>query len=193
MRKLLYAVLSLLILCTTATADDKTVARELLKNKLDAVFAVLQKQDLAAEAKNREVIEITTPLFDFPLMARLTLGKKHWPGLTKEQKETFTQLFVKRMQTAYLGNLTRYTDEKVFYEPAVQVKKKIHIPTFLASKDKKISMLYKLYKSGDTWKIYDIEIQGVSIIRSYRSQFSEILENGTIDNLLQKLEKPADQ
>jgi phospholipid transport system substrate-binding protein len=72
------------------------------------------------------------------------------------------------------------------------VKKKIHAPTYLVSKDKKISILYKFYKAEKNWKIYDLEIQGVSIIRSYRSQFSGILENGTVDDLLLKLENPAD-
>ena len=50
-------------------------------------------------------------------------------------------------------------------------------------------MLYKLYPSNNIWKIYDIEIQGVSIIRSYRSQFREILQKGTIDDLLQRMQK----
>jgi phospholipid transport system substrate-binding protein len=71
------------------------------------------------------------------------------------------------------------------------VKKKIHTPTYLVSKDKKISILYKFYKAQKNWKIYDLEIQGVSIIRSYRSQFSSILESGTVDDLLLKLENPA--
>jgi len=53
-------------------------------------------------------------------------------------------------------------------------------------------MRYKLYHSESEWKIYDVEIQGVSIIRSYRSQFSEILKNGTIDDLLLKLEKSVE-
>ena len=193
MKKMIAAVLCLLFLSGNAAADDKTAARKLLKSKLDAVFAVLQRQDLSPEAKSREIVELTTPMFDFPLMAKLTLGKKHWPALTNEQKEKFTRLFVKRLQTSYLGNLTRYTNEKVLFEPAVQVKKKIHVPTFLVSKDRKISMLYKLYKSADSWKIYDIEIQGVSIIRSYRSQFSQILESSTIEDLMRKLEKPAEQ
>jgi len=72
------------------------------------------------------------------------------------------------------------------------VKKKVHIPTQLISKDRKTSILYKLYKPGNGWKVYDLEIQGVSVIRSYRSQFGEILQNGTIDDLLQKMEKTAD-
>jgi phospholipid transport system substrate-binding protein len=125
-------------------------------------------------------------------MARLSLGKKHWPELSQEKKERFTELFIKRLKASYLINFTLYTDEKLFYEPTVQVKKKIHAPTYLVSKDKKISILYKFYKAEKNWKIYDLEIQGVSIIRSYRSQFSGILENGTVDDLLLKLENPAD-
>ena len=53
-------------------------------------------------------------------------------------------------------------------------------------------MLYKFYNANNSWKIYDIEIQGVSIIRSYRSQFNEILQRGTIDDLLDKMEKPVE-
>lgn len=189
MKKLIYCVLSLLIFSQPVVADDGRDAEELLKSKLDAVFAVLQKKDLEQEAKNRAVIEIVTPIFDFALMARLTLGRKYWPGLTQEKKDRFKELFTKRLRTSYLGKLALYSDEKVIFEPPVQIKKKIHISTFLMSEDRKTSILYKLYKSSDDWKIYDFEIQGVSIIRSYRSQFSQILESGTIDDLLLKLDE----
>jgi phospholipid transport system substrate-binding protein len=189
MKKLIYCVLSLLIFSQPVVADDGRDAEELLKSKLDAVFAVLQKKDLEQEAKNRAVIEIVTPIFDFALMARLTLGRKYWPGLTQEKKDRFKELFTKRLRTSYLGKLALYSDEKVIFEPPVQIKKKIHISTFLMSDDRKTSILYKLYKSSDDWKIYDFEIQGVSIIRSYRSQFSQILESGTIDDLLLKLDE----
>jgi phospholipid transport system substrate-binding protein len=189
MKNLLYAVISILILSQTVNADDKAAAEEFLKCKLEAAFAVLQNEDLQQEVKKKEVVEIVTPMFDFALMAKLSLGKKYWPELTEENKQKFTELFIKRLRTSYLDKLTLYTDEKVTYEPPVQVKKKIHVPTNLISKEKKISMRYKLYKSTPTWKIYDVEIQGVSIIRSYRAQFAATLENGTIDDLLLKLEE----
>jgi phospholipid transport system substrate-binding protein len=192
MKNLLVAVISLLLFYQSAAADDKSEVEKLLKNNLDAVITVLQKKDLEQQAKNKEVVDIVTPMFDFELMARLSLGKKHWPGLSQDKKERFTELFIKRLKASYLNNFTLYTDEKVFYEPSVQVKKKIHTPTYLVSKDKKISILYKFYKAEKNWKIYDLEIQGVSIIRSYRSQFSSILESGTVDDLLLKLENPAD-
>jgi phospholipid transport system substrate-binding protein len=73
----------------------------------------------------------------------------------------------------------------------VSDNKKVHVPTQLISKGNKISMLYKLYPSSNSWKIYDVEIEGVSIIRSYRSQFTEILQKGTFDELLQKMQEPA--
>lgn len=189
MKSLLYAVLSLLILSQTVMADDISSAEKVLKSKLDAVFVVLQKNDLEQETKNNEIIEIVTPMFAFSLMAKLSLGKKYWSGLTKEYKKKYTDLFVKRLKEAYLEKLNLYTNEIIVYRAPVQVKKKIHIPTELISKDNKIDMLYKLYKSKHSWKIYDIEIQGVSIISTYRSQFAEVMSTGTIDDLLLKLEK----
>ena len=192
MRALLYAAFSLLILSQTVIADDKITAQEFLKSKLDSVFEVLQKEDLEQQAKNKAVIEIVTPMFDFALMAKLSLGKTHWPGLTKEKQDRFTELFVNRLRQSYLNKLTTYTDEEIIYEPPVEVKKKIHVPTRLISKGREISMLYKFYNSNNNWKVYDIEIQGVSIIRSYRSQFNEILQRGTMDDLFEKLEKSTE-
>ena len=191
MKNLLIAVVILLLFSQSATADDKSEIDDLLKTNLDEVFTVLQKKNLDQQAKNKEIVDIVTPLFDFELMARLSLGKKHWSGLSQDKKERFTELFIKRLKASYLSNFTLYTDEKVSYEPSVQVKEKIHAPTYLISKDKKISILYKFYKAQKNWKIYDLEIQGVSIIRSYRSQFNSILESGTVDDLLLKLEDPA--
>ena len=188
MKVWLYAVFGLLLLSRPVIADEKIDAEEFLKSNLDAVFAVLQKKDLTPQAKNNEVVEIVTPMFNFALMAKLSLGRKYWSDLTQDKKDRFTELFVKRLRQSYLDKLTTYTDEEIIYEPPVEVKKKIHIPTSLISKGKKISMLYKLYPSSNIWKIYDIEIQGVSIIRSYRSQFREILQKGTFDDLLQRMQ-----
>ena len=188
---LLYAVVGLLLLSRATAADETSSAEEFLKSNLDAVFTVLQKKELSQEAKNNEIVGIVTPMFDFELMAKLSLGRKYWPDLSKEKRERFTELFVNRLRQSYLNKLTAYTDETVVYEPPVKVDEKIHIPTNLVSKGNKIGMLYKFYQSSGQWKIYDIEIQGVSIIRSYQSQFKEILQNSTFDDLLLKMEKPA--
>ena len=191
MKVFLYTVFSLLLMIQSVPADEKSAAGEFIKRNLDAVFTVLQKKDLSPQARKNEVVEIVTPMFDFNLMAKLSLGKKYWPNLSQEQKERFTELFVERLRQSYLNKLTAYTDEKIVYESPIVDEKKVSVPTVLISKGKKISMLYKLYPADNTWKIYDIEIQGVSIIRSYRAQFNEILQKGTFDDLLEKMQKPV--
>jgi len=193
MKSLLYAVLILLVMTQTVGADDKDVAKELLESRIEAAIAALHKKDLDQQEKNKQVVEIVTPIFNFPLMAKLSLGRKYWPGLTKEKRQRFTELFTKRLKETYLGKLTLYTDQTVVYKTPVQVKRKIKIPTELVSKDNKISMLYKFHKSKHSWMIYDIEVQGVSIISTYRSQFDQVLNKGTIDELLLKLEKPENK
>jgi len=190
MKRLLCSVFILLVMTQIVCADDKHVAKELLEIKIEAAIAVLEKNDLDLQEKNKQIIEIVTPLFNFPLMAKLSLGKKYWPGLVKEDRQKFTELFTKRLKASYLDKLTLYTDEKVVFKTPVQEKRKIKIQTELISKNNTISMLYKFHKSTDSWLIYDIEIQGVSIISTYRSQFDQVLSKGTIDDLLIKLEQP---
>lgn len=193
MKRLLYTVLILFISVQTGLTDDKNSAKKLLAGKLDAAIAVLQKKDMGQQEKDRQIIEIVTPIFDFPLMAKLSLGKKYWPGLSKEQKGKYTDLFVKRLEASYLEKLSLYTDETVVYKTPVQNERKVEIPTEVISKDKKISMTYKLYKSEQDWKIYDLEIEGISMIVTYRSQFDQILDKGTFDDFLLKLEKPENK
>ena len=190
MRRILYIVVIILLISQAAWSNDKNAAKELLVSKIDAALAVLQKKDLVQQEKNKKVIKIVEPMFDYNLMAKLTLGRKYWPGLSEKNKEKFTELFVDRLKSTYVDKLSLYTNEKVDYETPVQNGIKIQIPTKVISKDKNFTMLYKLYRSSSGWKIYDIEIEGVSLISTYRSQFNDILSKGTIDDLLSKLEKP---
>jgi phospholipid transport system substrate-binding protein len=189
MKSLFYSFFILLMMTQTVGGDDTNVAKELLESRIESAIAVLQKNNLDHQEKNKQIIEIVTPLFNFPLMAKLSLGRKYWPGVVNEKRQRFTELFTKRLKESYLDKLALYTDEKVVFKTPVQEKRKIKIQTELISKNNTISMLYKFHKSTDSWLIYDIEIQGVSIISTYRSQFDQVLSKGTIDELLIKLEK----
>jgi len=190
MKSLLYSVFIFLVMNQTVSGNDTNVVKELLKTRIEAAIAVLQKNNLDLQEKDKQVIEIVKPMFNFSLMAKLSLGKRYWPGLTKEEGQRFTELFTKRLKASYIDKLNLYTNEEVVFKTPIQVKRKIKIPTELISKNNKISILYKFHKSKDSWLIYDLEIQGVSIISTYRSQFDQVLNNGTIDELLIKLEKP---
>jgi len=164
---------------------------ELLRVKWDAIISVLQKQDIDQEAKNTEINKIICPIFDFPLMAKLALGRTHWPKLTPPQRDKFTQLFVERLKTSYREKVALYTNEEAIFKPALRDKKNLRIPMELISNEKKVAVLYKLRKTDKRWKIYDVEIQGVSILLTYRSQFDDILRNGSVEDLLSRLENPT--
>jgi phospholipid transport system substrate-binding protein len=192
MRRFWCALLVLLIVSQGVNACDKDAndPEELLRSKWDAVTLVLQNKGIDQKAKEKEIIKLVTPVFDLPLMAKLALGRKHWPRLTPAQREKFTELFVERLKGLYGEKMALYRDEKAFFKPAVRKKKTVHIPMELVSKDTKVAVLYKLRKADKRWKIYDVEIQGVSILLSYRSQFDDILRSGTVEDLLSRLEKP---
>jgi len=168
---------------------------ELLRVKWDAVIAVLQKKDVNDQTKADRVSEILSPAFDFPVMAKLALGKKNWLKLNNAQRDRFIELFVERLRTSYQEKVSTYTDERILFKAAVKKKVGIiYIPMKLICADETIEMLYKFRKTeGKRWKIYDVEIQGVSILLTYRSQFDDILRRSSVEELLSQLEKPPAQ
>jgi phospholipid transport system substrate-binding protein len=198
MRRFWCALLIFLVVGQRVSADDKDPndPTELLRTKWDAAISVLQKKNIDEKAREKQISKIVSPMFDFPLMAKLALGRTHWPKLTPTQREKFTRLFVERLKSSYQERITLYTDEKALFKPAIKNKKSkrtVYVPMELIHKDKKVAILYKLHKVDLPkvgWKVYDVEIQGVSILLTYRSQFDDILRKGTVKDLLSHLEKP---
>jgi phospholipid transport system substrate-binding protein len=188
MRRIFCLLLFFFLLSRVAVADVESEAEEKLKMSVDKVFTVLSDKELTMDQKKIKVVAITDTVFGYPLMAKLSLGKKHWSQFSLEQRAEFTSLFTELFQDFYVDKLDLFSDEKVTFQPSVLVnKKKVQIPTVLLSKEKEYSMLYKMKKTKNGWRIYDIEIEGVSLIRTYKSQFNHILENGEIEDLLKKI------
>ncbi len=192
MKSLVLSLTGLLLLATPALADDIREVETFVRNNVDIVISSLQNRSLDKQERNARIMKVVNSTFDFDLMARLSLGQKHWPSLSVSEKKEFTRLFTEHLQESYLEKLDLYTNEEVVYEPGRKVKRRIHVPTFLVSEDTKLSMLYKLYKSEAGWKVYDLEIQGVSVIQTYRSQFDSVLTSGTTTGLLEKLRSPGE-
>ncbi len=179
------------------SVKDPNDPNELLAAKWGAVLKVLQVREMNLKTKQNIIDRIVSPLFDFPLMAQLALGRTHWPKLNAAQRERFIQLFVERLKAFYLEKTSQYTDEKFALSPGISKKGIIHIPMSLLSDDREIAILYKLHKleapgkdkTLGRWRIYDVEVNGVSILLTYRSQFDDILRRGTVPDLLSQMEK----
>ncbi len=165
---------------------------ELMQAKWNSVVNVLKDSQLDADAKAAFVDRIISPVFDFALMGKLALGRDNWPKLNAEQRKEFTSLFVQRLKMSYREKIMLYENQQAEFQPAVPDKQKFNVPMVLTNGDKKTTLLYKLSKADKSWKIYDVEIEGVSILLTYKSQFDDILRRGTVDDLLSQLKKPQD-
>ena len=187
MKGLLYSLLFMLFFSPPAAAGKTTEVETLLKEKIEKVLVILRDKELDRPKRHDLILKVVSPVFDFPLIAKLSLGKKYWPGLADEKRGEYSDVFIKKMQQSYLDKLDIYSGEDMIYDPPVELGEKVHMRTFLDSKDNKLEILYKFYKSTDGWLIYDLEVAGVSTVQTYRSQFDGVLRDGTIDDLIAKL------
>ncbi len=174
-----------------AVVKDPNDPNELVHAKLSAVMTVLQDKELEQATKEKIIDKIISPFFDFELMSKLVLGRANWSRLTPAEQQKFAKLFTERLKNSYLEKITLYKDEKVHLAPAVPQKMGISISMDVLSDSDKVAVLYKLRKAENQWKIYDVEVQGVSILLTYRAQFDDILRRGTVKDLFTHLEKPA--
>lgn len=172
---------------------DPSNPDELMQAKWNSVVNVLNDKSLEVKAKADIIDKMIRPAFDFELMGKLAAGKTHWPKFSPSQREKFLSLFVEKLKTSYRDKIMMYENQTAEFQPGVPNKDTVQISMTLNSKDSKTAMLYKLRKADKSWKVYDVEIEGVSILLTYRSQFNDILSRGTVDELLVQLEKPAEK
>jgi phospholipid transport system substrate-binding protein len=191
-RTIILVLIAMVLGIAGVQAEDTTAVESLLKEKVDAALTILRQPDQDLATKKKAIVTIIEPLFDFPLMAKLVLGKTHWLSLTPTEQKRFETLFVERLKSSYIDKIDLYSDEQIAWKPALdEGGNKVRIPAVIVSKDKEITILYKLHHFSEQWKIYDVEVQGVSIVTSFRSQFNQILTTGTKADLFKELETPA--
>lgn len=187
MKKMIVVLFCSILLAQPALADDKSDILKTVKTQIDVVIDTLKQKDLDKKTKDQKIIDAVVPFFDFDLMAKLSLGKQGWVAMNKTQRAEFSDLFVKRLQESFLEKLDLYTDEEVVVDEAKKVNNRIHVVTHLVSKDDKMEMVYRFYKSKTDWMVYDVEILGVSMVQTYRSQFASILKDSSVEELLKRL------
>ena len=157
------------------------------------IIKIIQNKKLDLQTRNDKIIEMITPMFDFKLMAKLSLGKT-WKILDKQQQDEFVKLYVKRMKKSYSSKIDKYTNEKIVINDIQQIKKnRAILKTILITQDDKLEIIYKFYKpkkqrqNKNDWLIYDVVIAGVSIVKTDKAQFKAVLKETSIEALLDKL------
>lgn len=180
------------MLCQTAGAVESGQAIESVRATVDAVLDVMKDESLSGSENKQERREkiktLVSTRFDFREMSKRALAR-HWKESAPGEQDEFVGLFSDLLQNTYISKIEKYTDEKVNYDKEVIKKKDKYsvVKTSILSKDITIPIDYKLIRKGDEWMVYDVLVEGVSIISNYRSQYNQILSKESFAELIQKM------
>ncbi|QKE29084.1 lipid asymmetry ABC transporter MlaABCDEF, periplasmic component MlaC [Arcobacter acticola] len=186
----------LLIIAATfsyANALKQNEIKEQMTKKIDSVLLVLEKKNLTIPQKGDEIIKIIDEVFDYELMARISLGKETWNSISEQKQKEFTKIFENKLKKSYIEKLELYNDQKV---QIIALKPynntRLQLETQLVGKEGNYQINYNFYnkaKDSEQWLIYDVDLVGVSIIQTYRQQFAGLLKEKSFDEMLVLLEK----
>jgi phospholipid transport system substrate-binding protein len=166
-------------------------ALDFVRTSVDKVLTILRdpayKEESAREIQHQKLRTLTQSLFDYNEISRSVLGGKR-KAFTPEQMDEFSDLFTRLLERTYLNRIQDYSDEKVIYGKATMLSAdRAEVETDAVTASKQIPINYRvIYRHGE-WRGYDVLIEGVSLVRNYRSQFNNILQKKSPEDLLQQL------
>jgi len=157
-----------------------------VKKVADEVISILKEPSLNTpdkEAERRKLIRAAADqIVDWNEMAKRALGR-YWRGRTDEEKREFIYLFGRLLEKTYLEKVKGYSGEKVIYlGDRVEGNYALGKAKIITKQDKEIKVLYRMKKVQGKWMVYDVSVEGVSLINNYRTQFNSILARSSPKN-----------
>ena len=145
------------------------------------------------EAKEQKIESIANQMFDYVALSKLTLGRS-WKQFTREQQKEFVRLYQSILKNAYMDKILSYTDEKVTFDKELMLSdNKAEVQTKIITKSTEIPIFYRVYLKDGEWRVYDVIIEGISLIKNYRTQFREILANNPPEEVLKILREKTSE
>ncbi len=159
-----------------------------LKATIDSILDVLKDQSIAQDDRNDILLPIIEARFDFRSMARLVLSV-NWRRANSDQQDRFVNLFRRLVESSYLGRLDQYSDQRIILLAEKKRGKKFLVRTVIINDGIDIPIDYKMHRSENEWRIYDVQIEGVSMVRNYRDSYRKIVRREGLDGLMIRMEK----
>ena len=183
---ILLAVLLILPLQVHADGAKATIEGQIgkmLEKMKEPAFKELQR-----EAKLAEIRKVINEVFDYQELSRRTLGRD-WKKFKPEQQTEFIDLFSKLLENVYADRILAYTHEKIEFGKETELKKgRMEVESYIVTLDNtKVPLFYRMSNKTGQWRVYDVVIEGVSMIKNYRGQFRQILSKKKPEDLLQTL------
>jgi phospholipid transport system substrate-binding protein len=161
-----------------------------LRDGVQRVVKILKDPELMGDAKAAErsaaVNKVADEIFDFGETAKRALGP-HWAQRTPAEREEFVRLFTELVQRTYLSKVNQYNSEMTFQDDVVDGNQAVVRTTLLLGKGSQMSLDYRMHHPRDRWQVYDLSIDGISLLASYRSQFNKIVRTDSYEGLVARL------
>ena len=189
MRKLSVALTALVVFGLSAVPVSAGAPADQLRKQVDEVVRVLEDPELKAKTSARRdaIRRIASEVFDYDEMARRSLGT-HWNARTPEERREFVALFADLLDRAYFSKIEMYQGEKVRYGAETVDGDQATVKTMIIGKDgKETPVDYRMHQTSGRWAVYDVSIQGVSMVANYRTQFNRVVTTESYESLVQRL------
>lgn len=192
-KNLMGLVFGLAMVAVTATASAEIAPDVLVKSTAEDVLAIVKKDKDIQNGDQQKIFALAEekilPNFNFDRVSQLVLGRS-WTKATPDQQQAFQREFRSLMLRTYASALSKYRNQTIEYKPlrTQPSDKEATVKTLILQPGgQPVAVDYTLEKTGDTWKVYDIVIEGVSLVTNYRGQFSNEIRQSNLDGLIQKL------
>jgi phospholipid transport system substrate-binding protein len=166
-------------------------AKDTIETQVNKMLTQMKSPEFKAldrEAQVNEISKTINEVFDWQELSRRTLGRE-WRKFSPEQQKEFVSLFEKLLQGTYADRVLAYTSEKIEFGKETELNKsRVEVESYIVTLDnKKIPLFYRLTDKSGQWRVYDVVIEGISMVKNYRGQFREILKTKKPEDLLQIL------
>lgn len=185
--------IALLMVWTSAWANSPDMASNLIRHTSESMIEVLEERRAELEASPELIYglveEIVLPNFDFPRITRFAMGR-HWRKADAAQREALISEFRQMLVRTYAKALLNYSGQEINYLPVRPGKRKGQVSVHTEVTEvgaPPIPIIYQMHLDGDHWKVYDLAIDGVSLVSNYRSSFNAEIRRNGIDGLINKL------
>ena len=180
-----------LLILSTVQGGWAATAQEQLKGAIERVVSTLDSAAMKGEGKAAErraaVRQIANEIFDFGEIARRSLGR-YWQPLSEAQRAEFVELFSDLLERSYISKIELYGGEKIIYNgERVDGDLAIVSTKIITKNGTEVPIDYRLFRRGDNWKVYDVNIEGISLVSNYRTQFNKIIQSNGYSTLVDRM------
>jgi phospholipid transport system substrate-binding protein len=169
-------------------ALEKNAIEKDISTKINQALEILDTKNFTKEQQAQKIFNLLDSIFDYEIMSKLALGKQQWAAISTTEKKEFINLFEKKLKQSYVDKLALYDNQKVVIKGLKEHQNnRLQLQTELIGKGETYPINYNFYDKNNDWKIYDVDISGVSIIQTYRQQFSGLLKEKSFKDILVQL------